>query len=59
MRAWDRRANERMLTTLTELPEFILQEPDWWTLGRSLGNAFDINHDREHAHDIQRWLEQG
>lgn len=59
MRTWDRRANERMLTALTELPEFILQEPDWWTLGRSLGNAFDINHDREHAHDIQRWLEQG
>ena len=55
---WDRRANERMLTALAELPETMLKEPDWWTNSRSLGNAFDTNHDREHAHDIQRWLEQ-
>ncbi len=55
---WDRRANERLLTALAELPESRLQEPDWWTYGRALGSVFDLNHDREHAQDIQRWLGQ-
>jgi hypothetical protein len=56
VRDWDRRANERLLTALAELPESRLLEPDWWTFGRALGSVFDVNHDREHAQDIQRWL---
>ncbi len=55
---WDRRANERLLAALAALPEARLQEPDWWTFGRALGSVFDLNHDREHAQDIQRWLGQ-
>src|SRR6266849_5012720 len=58
VRDWDRRANERLLTALAELPESRLQEPDWWTYGRALGSVFDLDHDREHAQDIQRWLGQ-
>jgi len=58
VRDWDRRANERLLVALTELPESRLQEPDWWTYGRALGSVFDLDHDREHAQDIQRWLGQ-
>jgi hypothetical protein len=58
VRDWDRRANERMLVALAELPESRLREPDWWTYGRALGSVFDIDHDREHAQDIQRWLGQ-
>ena len=58
VRDWDRRANERLLIALTALPEAMLQEPDWWTFGRALGSVFDTGHDREHAHDIQRWLGQ-
>ena len=57
-RDWDRRANERLLVAEASLPESRLQEPDWWTLGRSLGSVFDIDHDRKHAQDIQRWLGQ-
>ena len=59
VRDWDRRATERLLVALAALPESRLQEPDWWTYGRALGSVFDIDHDREHAQDIQRWLEQG
>jgi hypothetical protein len=55
---WDRRANERLLVALAALPESRLQEPDWWTYGRALGSVFDLDHDREHAQDIQRWLGQ-
>jgi uncharacterized protein (TIGR03083 family) len=55
---WDRRANERLLTALAALPEARLQEPDWWTGERALGSVFDVDHDREHAQDIQRWLKQ-
>ena len=58
VRDWDRRANERLFVALAELPEARLQEPDWWTYGRALGSVFDLGHDREHAHDIQRWLGQ-
>jgi len=58
VRDWDRRANERLLVALAELPESRLQEPDWWTGERALGSVFDLNHDREHAQDIQRWLGQ-
>ena len=58
VRDWDRRANERLLVALAALPESMLLEPDWWTGGRALGSVFDTNHDREHAQDIQRWLEQ-
>ncbi len=58
VRDWDRRANERLLVALAELPESRLQEPDWWTYGRALGSVFDLDHDREHAQDIQRWLGQ-
>jgi len=58
VRDWDRRANEQVLVALAELPESRLQEPDWWTYGRALGSVFDIDHDREHAQDIQRWLGQ-
>jgi uncharacterized damage-inducible protein DinB len=56
VRDWDRRANERLLVALAALPESRLQEPDWWTFGRALGSVFDVDHDREHAQDIQRWL---
>lgn len=58
VRDWDRRANERLLVALAELPESRLLEPDWWTFGRALGSVFDVDHDREHAQDIQRWLGQ-
>jgi hypothetical protein len=58
VRNWDRRANERLLVALAALPESMLLEPDWWTFGRALGSVFDTDHDREHARDIQRWLEQ-
>jgi len=58
VRDWDRRANERLLTALAALPESRLLEPDWWTFGRALGSVFDVDHDREHAQDIQRWLGQ-
>ena len=58
VRDWDRRANERLLTALAELPEPRLLEPDWWTFGRALGSVFDVDHDREHAQDIQRWVGQ-
>jgi hypothetical protein len=58
VRDWDRRANARLLTALAELPESRLLEPDWWTSGRALGSVFDVDHDREHAQDIQRWLGQ-
>ena len=58
VRDWDRRANERLLTALAALPESRLQEPDWGTFGRALGSVFDVDHDREHAQDIQRWLGQ-
>jgi uncharacterized protein (TIGR03083 family) len=58
VRDWDRRANQRLLTALAELPDTKLLEPDWWTFGRALGSVFDVNHDREHAQDIQRWVEQ-
>lgn len=56
VRDWDRRANERLLVALAELPEASLLGPDWWTGGRALGSVFDTGHDREHAQDIQRWL---
>jgi hypothetical protein len=46
VRDWDRRANERLLVALAELPESRLQEPDWWTYGRALGSVFDVDHDR-------------
>ena len=58
VRDWDRRANARLLTAFAALPESRLQEPDWWTFGRALGSVFDVDHDREHAQDIQRWLGQ-
>jgi uncharacterized protein (TIGR03083 family) len=58
VRDWDRRANERLLTALAELPEPRLLEPDWWTFGRAPGSVFDVDHDREHAQDIQRWVGQ-
>jgi uncharacterized protein (TIGR03083 family) len=58
VRDWDRRANARLLVALAALPESRLQEPDWWTGERALGSVFDLNHDREHAKDIQRWLGQ-
>lgn len=58
VRDWDRRANERLLVALAALPESRLQEPDWWTSGRALGSVFDVDHEREHAQDIQRWLGQ-
>jgi hypothetical protein len=58
VRDWDRRANERLLTALAELPEPRLLEPDWWTFGRALGSVFDVDHDREHAQGIQRWVGQ-
>ena len=58
VRDWDRRANARLLVALAELPEARLLEPDWWTAGRALGSVFDVDHDREHAQDIQRWLGQ-
>jgi len=58
VRDWDRRANARLLVALAALPESRLQEPDWWTGERALGSVFDLNHDREHAQDIQRWLGQ-
>jgi uncharacterized protein (TIGR03083 family) len=58
VRDWDRRANERLLVALAALPESRLHEPDWWTYGRALGSVFDLDHDREHAQDIQRWLGQ-
>ncbi len=45
MRDWDRRANERLLTTLAELPESRLGEPDWWTFGRALGSVFDADYE--------------
>jgi Mycothiol maleylpyruvate isomerase N-terminal domain len=59
VRDWDRRANERLLIALAALPEACLLEPDWWTFGRALGSVFDLEHDREHAQGIQRWLGQG
>ena len=55
---WDRRANERLLTAVAALPEARLLEPDWWTYGHALGSVFDLNHDREHAQDMQRWLDR-
>jgi len=58
VRDWDHRANERLLTALAALPDSRLLEPDWWTFGRALGSVFDVDHDREHAQDIQRWLGQ-
>ena len=58
VRDWDRRANERLLVALAALPESRLLEPDWWTFGRALGSVFDLDHDREHARDLQRWLGQ-
>jgi len=58
VRDWDRRANERLLAAFAALPESRLLEPDWWTFGRALGSVFDLNHDREHAQDIQGWLGQ-
>jgi Mycothiol maleylpyruvate isomerase N-terminal domain len=58
VRDWDRRANERLLVALAALPASRLLEPDWWTFGRALGSVFDLNHDREHAQDIQQWLGQ-
>lgn len=58
VRGWDRRANERLLAAMAALPETLLEEPDWWTGGRALGSVFDLDHDREHARDIERWLEQ-
>src|SRR5215469_1189500 len=58
VRDWDRRASVRLLTALAELPEPRLLEPDWWTFGRALGSVFDVDHDREHAQDIQRWVGQ-
>jgi len=45
VRDWDRRANERLLTTLAELPESRLGEPDWWTFGRALGSVFDADYE--------------
>ena len=56
VRDWERRANKRLLAALAALPESMLLEPDWWTNGRALGSVFDLDHDQEHAYDIQRWL---
>jgi len=58
VRDWDHRANARLLTALAALPAFRLQEPDWWTSGRALGNVLHGHHECEHAQDIQRWLGQ-